>query len=196
MLNNTRKHISSFFGRVVEFCNDWLDVIMVLKRNPDGEALQVVSLRYFLAYGAVMAIVGMVVSYTFYWSALLKDQADFSAKMLQVGSKEVAFSLESDEAIYSQEVRIQTKRVGQIAGLTKDGVPVKISPVYNLAIYSPDIRLILDGRRMLSHTKFTFQVAVMATDSEEVLLEEGWEPSAPGSRSVLFALQEVSKEVR
>lgn len=119
------------------------------------------------------AFLGVVVSYIFYFAAVLRAEADFSAKIHIPGMKEVVFSLESGEATFSQEIRIQKKLVGEIIGLAKDGMPAEVLPVYNLVIYGPYARLVLDGRRMISRDEFTFQIAVMASDSAQVLIEEG-----------------------
>lgn len=191
------KRLFSFFHQVAGLFSNLVNVKICLQENEDGEVVQQVSVCFILYYGASMLILGVVVSYIFYFAAVLRAEADFSERTHIAGMKEVVLSLESGEATFSEQIRIQKKLVGEITGLAKDGMPAEVLPVYNLVIYGPDARLVLNGRRMISRDEFTFQVAVMAGDSAQVLIEEGWEPSAPGSTSVLFALQEaVSEETK
>lgn len=148
------------------------------------------SIRIFLVSGIVFFFAGIAASWGFYRGALLTAEEEFKA---QLGAKEnhrVLFSLNSNETYFSEEMRVKLDKAGLVGSTNGEFVPA-----YDVTLYGPDELLIVDGRRMVHHTKLSLRLVVLKSQAEQELLD--WEtprPTAPGSQTTLFAMQTAIQE--
>ena len=148
------------------------------------------SLGIILLFGFFTCILGVAGSYGIYKGKLSIAKEDFQNRL---ENKRVLFSLNQSEPIFSEEPRVRILPVGTVSGT--DG---SVLPVYDINLFTPDELYELDGgQKIVTHTKFSFRIAVMENVSEKELFH--WDDSAPtrtapGAQTMLYAMQMASSQ--